>query len=175
MVNKDTLRAVLAILNYIDFEIDSVDIISASLNGELEPDDNIFVYPPEGYKEDSSKVLKLNKSLYGLKQAPRYFNKRIDSWLKSVGFITSTADTCLYTRKQGEDTIILMIHVDDQIIASNDQQHLNDFKSLLNKEFECQDNGSIANFLGMEISRDRSDSICRIVHSEINFTCRFQA
>ena len=100
VANKDTLRAVLAILNYIDFEIHSVDIISAFLNGELEWDDNIFVYPPEGYAGDTSKILKLNKSLYGLKQAPRYFNKKIDSWLKSVGFIASKADTCLYFRKQ---------------------------------------------------------------------------
>lgn len=56
MVNKDTLWAVLAILNYIDSEVDSVDIILAFLNGELEPDDNIFVYPPEGYHGDSTKV-----------------------------------------------------------------------------------------------------------------------
>ena len=93
VVNKDTLHAVLAILNYIDFEIDSVDIISAFLKGELEPDDNIFVFPPEGYQGDTTKVLKLIKSLYGLKQAPRYFNKKIDSWLKSVVFVASKADT----------------------------------------------------------------------------------
>ena len=48
-----------------------------------------------------------------------------------------------------------MILVDDQLIASNDGQHLDDFKSLLNKEFECKDNGPISTFLGMEISRDR--------------------
>ena len=79
MVNKDTLRAVLAILNYVDFKIDLVDIISAFFNEDLEPDDNIFSYPPEGYQGDSFKVLKLNKSLYGSKQAPRYFNKKIDA------------------------------------------------------------------------------------------------
>ena len=154
VVSIDTLRAVLAILDYVDFEIDTVDIISAFLNGELEPDDNIFVYPPEGYQGDSTKVLKLNRSLYGLKQAPRYFNKKIDSWLKSVGFVASSADTCLYIRKQGENTIILMIHVDDQLIALNDRQHLNEFKSMLNSEFKCKDNGPISNFLGMEITRD---------------------
>ena len=155
VVNKDTLRAVLAILAHIDFEINSVDIVLAVLNGELEPDDNIFLYPPEGYQGDSTKVLKLNKSLYGLQQAPRYLNKKIESWLKSVEFVASQADTCLYIRKQGENTIILIINVDDRLIASNNRQHLKEFKSLLNKEFECKDNGPISNFLGMEITRDR--------------------
>lgn len=49
-----------------------------------------------------------------------------------------------------------MNHVNDQLIASNNRQHLDEFKSLLNKEFECKDNGPIVNFLGMEITRDRS-------------------
>jgi hypothetical protein len=48
-----------------------------------------------------------------------------------------------------------MIHVDDQLIASNNR--LDAFKRLLNKEFECKDNGPISNFLGMEITRDRRD------------------
>lgn len=64
VINKDTLRVVLAILNQIDFEIDSVDIVSAFLNGDLAPDDNIFVHPPQGYAGDTSKVLKLNKSVF---------------------------------------------------------------------------------------------------------------
>ena len=46
-----------------------------------------------------------------------------------------------------------MIHVDDQLIASNDRQHLDVFKSMLNNEFECKDNGPISSFLG---TRDRT-------------------
>ena len=37
VVNKDTLRGVLAILAYVYFDIVSVDIISAFLNGDLQP------------------------------------------------------------------------------------------------------------------------------------------
>ena len=149
VVNKDTFRAVLAILNVLDYKIDSVNIISAFLNGELNPSDQIFVKPPYGYNRDTSKVLKLNKSLYGLKQALQYLNKKFNGWLKSIGFCPSSANNCLYTQKQGENCIILMIHVDDQLIASNNRQHLDSFKRLLNKEFECKDNGPILQFLGM--------------------------
>jgi hypothetical protein len=86
VINKDTLRAVLAISTRINYEIDSVDIVSAFLDGKLEQDNNIFVYPPKGYNGDFLKLLKLNKSLYGLEQAPRYFNKKMDKWLSSAGF-----------------------------------------------------------------------------------------
>lgn len=76
---------------------------------------------------------------------------KIDRWLKSVGFVA-----CLYIRKQGEVCIILMIHVADQLIASNNRQHVDSFKQLLNKEFECKDNGPISQFLG-KITRDRGN------------------
>jgi Reverse transcriptase (RNA-dependent DNA polymerase) len=42
-------------------------------------------------------VMKLNKSLYGLKQSPRNWNKTINLYLLSIGFINSTADPCVYT------------------------------------------------------------------------------
>ena len=80
----------------------------------------------------STKVLRLNPCMVQSRH-------QINLWLKSVGF-ASTADTCLYIRKQGENTSHSLIN----------RQHLNEFKSLLNKEFECKDNGPIASFLGMQ-------------------------
>jgi hypothetical protein len=41
-------------------------------------------------------VCRLKKALYGLKQAPRAWYGRIDSFLTSLGFTKSKADSNLY-------------------------------------------------------------------------------
>jgi hypothetical protein len=43
-------------------------------------------------------VCRLKKALYGLKQAPRAWYSRIDSFLMSLGFIKSNADSNLYCK-----------------------------------------------------------------------------
>lgn len=100
VAHKDTIRVFLSLVNYFDFECDQVDIVSAFLNGELE--ETIYVHPPELSDIPKGKVVLLKKSLYGLKQSPRCFNKKFDSWLKSIGFTVAKADPCLYIRRKGE-------------------------------------------------------------------------
>ena len=56
---------------------------------------------------------------------------------------------------RGGNLIILSVHVDDQLIASNNRTALDEFKRELNKEFECKDCGPANHFLGFDILRDR--------------------
>ena len=75
------LRAILALGALEDMEIESVDISSAFLNGELDKDITMNVFEglrdmrphlfKDGSKRDSDWVLELHTSLYGLKQSPR--------------------------------------------------------------------------------------------------------
>ena len=111
VAHKDTIRVFLSIVNRFDLECDQVDIVSAFLNGKLEQ--TIYVHPPELSGIPKGKVLLLKKSLYGLAQSPGCFNKKFDSWLRSVGFTVAKADPCLYIRRKGGNLIILSIHVDN--------------------------------------------------------------
>jgi len=63
------LRAILAIAAIEDLELESLDISSAFLNGDL--DSEVYLQQPEGFHQgDSDRVWRLLKSLYGLKQSP---------------------------------------------------------------------------------------------------------
>jgi transposase InsO family protein len=155
VARKDSIRLFLALVNYYNLECDQVDIVAAFLNGDLE--ETIYMDPPEGSTIPQGSVIRLLKSLYGLKQSPRCFNKRFDSWLKDQGFRPTMADPCLYFRKQGETVILISIHVDDQLIASNNRPELDRFKKQLNSEFECSDSGPASYFLGFNIIRDRKN------------------
>jgi hypothetical protein len=157
---KDSTRVLFAIANFFDWELHSVDVKAAFLNGDLQ--EQIYLEPPEGSDIPSSHVCLLCKSLYGLKQAPRCYNKKFDAWLRSIGFTSTTADSCIYIRRQKDDTIVLSIHVDDQLIAGSSLAAVNDFKRQLNAEFECTDNGPVSYFLGFNVYRDRAKRLLYI-------------
>jgi hypothetical protein len=160
VAHKDTIRLFLAIANYHNWEIDQVDIVAAFLNGDLE--ETIYMEPPEGSGISNDKVLRLNKALYGLKQSPRCFNKSLDKWLQEQGFKATNGDPCLYHRSIDHHTILISLHVDDQLIASNNRPQLDEFKRQLNGTFECSDSGAANYFLGFNITRDRSNKVLEL-------------
>ena len=153
VAHKDSIRVFLSLVNHFDLECDQVDIKAAFLNGEL--DETIYLAPPEGSDIPADQVLLLRKSLYGLKQSPRCFNKALDKWFRSQGLNPTRADPCVYVRRRDAELLLLSVHVDDQLIASNSRSALNDFKVALNLQFECSDSGPAGYFLGFNIHRDR--------------------
>ncbi|KAK8708192.1 hypothetical protein V6N13_059237 [Hibiscus sabdariffa] len=71
-----SIRILLAVAAFHDYEIWQMDVKTASLNGKLEED--VYMTQPEGFvtPEDVRKVCKLQRSIYGLKQASRSWNLR---------------------------------------------------------------------------------------------------
>ena len=82
--------------------------------------------------------------------------------LVEFGFVQSKADYSLFTRQQGEAFIVLLVYVDDVLIASNDQNRVEDFKVLLDQKFKLKDLGELRYFLGLEVARtDKGISLCQ--------------
>ena len=141
VAHKDSIRALLAIVNHHDLECDQVDIKGAFLNGTI--DKLIHLEPPEGGNVAKDTVLRLRKSIYGLKQSLHRFNKALDKWLQSEGLNPTTADPCVYIRRRNGHVLFLCVHVDDPLIACDDRIELEEFKSALNRQFECSDSGPV--------------------------------
>ena len=59
------------------------------------------------------RVCMLNKALYGLRESPRAWFQCLDDYLKSLGFMRSEHDYCLYTLIDRNEIIYLIIFVDD--------------------------------------------------------------
>ena len=80
-----SIRAILALAALEDLELESVDISSAYLNGELK--EEVYMKQPEGFEEKSPEwVWRLRKSLYGLKQAGRCWHEKLHEVLTKLGF-----------------------------------------------------------------------------------------
>jgi hypothetical protein len=77
-----SVRILLAIAAYFNYEIWQMDVKTAFLNGNLKED--VYMIQPEGFvvHKDAGKVCKLQKAIYGLKQASRSWNIHFDEVVK---------------------------------------------------------------------------------------------
>jgi Reverse transcriptase (RNA-dependent DNA polymerase) len=101
-------------------------------------------------------VLKLKKNLYGQKQAGRIWNLYLHQGLTDkMGFTQSTVDPCVYYR----GSTVLMIYVDDGILASPNAEELDAIIDELGKHFKITDEGEIDDYLGVKVERRDDGSI----------------
>lgn len=132
---------------------------TAFFNGTIQKD--IYMRLP-GKFGAGSRVAKLHKSLYGLKQASRAWNARFHDFVVGLEFKRSEADTYLYFANIQNETVILIIYVDDMLIACHSVDVLVKVKEKLGKEFEMTDLKEVSTFLGLTIERNKKDGDLKI-------------
>jgi hypothetical protein len=112
----------------------------------------VYIEQPQGFEVENRKshVCKLKKALCGLKQAPRAWYGRIDSFLTSLGFTKSKADSNLYFKVMNDEPVILLLYVDD-LFLTREENLITECKKRLASEFEMKDLGLMHYFLGLEV------------------------
>ena len=115
-----SIRIMLAIAAYYDYEIWQMDVKTAFLNGFLE--EEVYMSQPEGFVSNDrpNLVCRLKKSIYGLKQASRSWNIRFDVTIKEFGFIKNVDEPCVYKKTSGSALVFLVLYVDDILLIGND-------------------------------------------------------
>ncbi|KAJ9504885.1 hypothetical protein QJQ45_028654 [Haematococcus lacustris] len=165
-----TLRTLLAKAAAEDMEVHQVDVDAAFLNGQLEPNEIIYVQQPEGFVEGSyNTVCKLQKALYGLRQAPRAWHARLKQVLEGMGFRASESDPALFTMQRQAGMVYLLVYVDDCLICTEkgDFDSLNYVKQQLSAVFGIKDLGDTKWFLGMKVTRDRAVGTLKLHSQEL--------
>ena len=152
-----SIRILLSIATFYNYEIWQMDVKTAFLNGNLE--ENIYMVQPEGFIEQGQeqKVCKLNRSIYGLKQASRSWNMRFDTAVKSYGFEQNVDEPCVYKRIINSTVAFLVLYVDDILLIGNNVGYLTDIKNWLATQFQMKDMGEAQYVLGIQIVRNRKN------------------
>nr|KYP41264.1 Copia protein [Cajanus cajan] len=118
---------------------------------------------PQGYVStntgiDSTKaplVCKLNRSIYGLKQASRSWFNTFSNTLISQGYKQSKYDYTLFTKGSSSTFIIVLVYVDDIVLASPSPHMIHMAKTMLQQHFKLKDLGDLKFFLGLELSKSQ--------------------
>jgi hypothetical protein len=81
---------------------------------------------PKGFGIEGKEHMgyRLKKSIYGLKQTSIQWYLKFDKVVNKFGFVENQVDNCIYVKINGSMFIILILYVDDILLASNDKNLL---------------------------------------------------
>ena len=88
--------------------------------------------------------------------------QRFYDYLEDLSFCESKADYSFFIFRKGALIIILLIYVDDILIASDNKQVVDELKVLLDQQFKLKDLCDLKFFLGLEVARTTNGiSLCQ--------------
>jgi hypothetical protein len=151
-----SIRIMLAIVAFCNYEIWQMDVKIVFLNGFLK--EELYMMQPEGFvnPKDANKVCKLQRSICGLGQASQSWNICFDEVIKTFGFIQTYREACIYKKVSGSSVACLILYVDAILLIGNDIEFLESIKDYFYKSFSFKDLGEVVYILGIKIYRDRS-------------------
>ena len=116
VVQFGSIRSILAVAATSRMQFVQFDVKTKFLHGDLNTE--IFMAQPKGYEDGTTKVCKLQNAPYGLKQAARCWNKMFTNCLKEFNLRAISADSCVFTSLDDGETLILVIYIEDGLVAS---------------------------------------------------------
>ncbi|KAL8098650.1 hypothetical protein AgCh_031421 [Apium graveolens] len=173
-----TVRTLLAVAAMENWFTCQMDVSNAFLHGDLS--EVVYMKMPPGYTHfncritvtsvsNSSTILvcKLKKSLYGLKHKARNWFAKLSSTLLRMQYVQSKTDYSLFIHHTSTVITLVLVYVDDLLIAGNCSNSINTLKSLMSQTFHMKDVGPLTYFLGLEIHRDAAG----IIMCQKKYTC----
>jgi hypothetical protein len=163
-VMTESVRLLLAVAAAEDLELESADVNSAFLYGEIPSTQWIYMRRPAGLTdEDMPPMVRLLKSIYGLPMASAKFREHSDKTLQNMGFNPTISDPRIYVKFYSDGTkAYISVHVDDLGIAASNKNIINEIKTDLLKVYKLNFDTEFNYYLGMLIWRDRPNRIIKV-------------
>jgi hypothetical protein len=145
----------------------SLDYSQAYLNADI--DEVCIMRAPISVREYNARgkeyYWRLKKAIYGHPKASRLWAECLHNKLSELGYKQFLTDQCVYGKwinwdlndihdnaiPEQSSFIFLLIHSDDIIIVSHNEQIMDNAKAELLQAFEGTDNGKLTSFCGVEI------------------------
>ena len=125
-----SMRALCSLALTHDLQLHHMDVSTAFLASKIDERFNIYVELPERFSgPGGERYAKLRKSLYGLKQAAHDWFNLQEKFIMDFdsSFVKSKSEPCMYTSKVGDRVCVILVYVDDYLIACNDDEYVNQF------------------------------------------------
>jgi len=174
VAKNTTIRAVLAVATKYDMHLFSGDVETAFLTPDI--DTEIWVTMPPFYGQDGVQidggssgartVRKLLKGVPGIPQGGKLFYDKFSAYLIQCGFNQSAADKCLFFRGRDDQFQLCVVWVDDFLFACFDSTCWEALLAQLKAQFNIT-GGELRQFLGLEITRNRSQRQMSITQASV--------
>ncbi len=165
-MRPSSLRLLSAISARFNLYMHRWDFVAAYLQGELLQDEVVWCHPPPGHEHmyPPDTVIKVIKPIYGMAQAGRRWQRTIFPWFLAHGFTQTGSDDSVFIMRRTVDTpsgprhetLVVGVYVDDLFcLYSHDDEHslYAGFTTALQRRWSVDDEGPVADLLGIEISR----------------------
>ncbi|GJU04586.1 retrovirus-related pol polyprotein from transposon TNT 1-94 [Tanacetum coccineum] len=124
----EAVRMFIAYVAHKNITIFQMDVKTAFLNGPLK--EEVYVSQPEG---------------------TRAWYDKLSSFLIEHGFTKGIIDPTLFTRRHGEDILLVQVYVDDIIFGSTNPDFSKRFANLMKNNFEMSMMGELKFFLRLQV------------------------
>ena len=88
-----------------------------------------------------------------MKQSGRNWNSLLHKYLLENNFVQSNVDHCLYIKRNGGKIVVVLVWVDDLIIAASSDTLVRETKEMLKDRFHMKDLGRLTYFLGIHFEQ----------------------
>jgi histone deacetylase 1/2 len=156
-----TIRAVLAVATKYGCKLKAGDVETAFLTADM--DCEVWVKMPSFWGPDDKQITgqryeckprRLLKGVPGIPQGSRLYYETFAAQLKSMGWLPSAADKCLFLNPTLAERTAALIWVDDFIFMHEQESTWERFLKDLRKRFTIPTVGTLTTFLGMNIQYD---------------------
>ncbi|CAI7908914.1 unnamed protein product [Closterium sp. NIES-53] len=163
-----TLHVLLHVADQRDYELHSLDLSTAFLQGSLH--EEIWLRRPPGFTGSFPAGIhwSLRRPVYGLRQAPREWYDTLRTTLAALGFAPSTTDPSIILRTDTSlPPFYVLVYVNNLVFAIADTEALSLVKSKMQKRHTCTDQGELRSYLGLHITRDRARRTITLTQSHM--------
>ncbi|SGY47831.1 BQ5605_C001g00579 [Microbotryum silenes-dioicae] len=150
VVKFTSIRALIALAAANDYHVHQADVNKAYLHGKL--DKPLYMRVPQGINLPG-KILKLSKSIYGLRQAGTIWNAEIDSTLRSLGYIPTKSNICIYRRDHDGHSHYIALYVDDLLLVGPSVAEIDRVLDALELMYGIKRLGPAEYILGIQVKR----------------------
>ncbi|SGY14503.1 BQ5605_C010g06209 [Microbotryum silenes-dioicae] len=151
-----SIRALIALAAANGYHVHQADVNKAYLHGKL--DKPLYMRVPQGINLPG-KILKLSKSIYRLRQAGTIWNAEIDSTLRSLGYVPTRSDICIYRRKHNGHLHYIALYVNDLLLVGPSTAEIDRVLDALELAYGIKRLGPAKYILGIQVKHGQDGSI----------------
>ena len=159
-----TIRTVLALATIFDWNLSHLDFETAFMVPQM--DAEVYIRVTEGMGALAPDgIAKMLKGVNGCKQGSKLFHDEVKGALLSCGFRMSMFDSCIFIRGEEGHICIVVVWVDDLLIAYDGGKYYDQLVIYL-KKYKHKIFIEPTLFLGVRLNRDRRNRTMQITQEE---------